>query len=116
VTPRTVILERGGKTTELLIENVRLLDDKELLAWKAAALRNVTRDISVFIPHGSDPEIIKNVVSRSDGVISAEIIDVYNKQNAASVTYRMTIFGDCDAAGVQESVETLLRGIGCTIR
>ncbi len=116
VTPRTVILERGGKTAELLIENVRLLDEKELLAWKATALRSVIRDISVFIPHGSDPQIIRNVVSRSDGVISADIIDVYNKQNTISITYRITIYGDCDAAGIQQNVETLLRGIGCTIR
>ncbi|KCZ73280.1 prephenate dehydrogenase [Candidatus Methanoperedens nitroreducens] len=116
VTPRTVILERVGKTAELLIENVRLLDEKELLAWKATALRSVIRDISVFIPHGSDPQIIRDVVSRSDGVISADIIDVYNKQNAISITYRITIYGDCDAAGIQQNVETLLRGIGCTIR
>ncbi len=116
VTPRTVILERGGKSIELRIENVRLLNEKELLEWKSANLRNVTRDISVFIPKGADPEIIKNVISRSDGVISAGIIDIYSKQNDISVTYRITIFGDCDAAGVQESVGTLFRGIGCTIR
>ncbi len=116
VTPRTVFLERGGKTTELLIENVRLLDEKELFAWKAANLKNVTRDVSVFIPEGSDVEIIKNVVSGAYGVVSVEIIDVYNKQNKQSVTYRVTIFGDCDAASVQENVEKFLKGIGCTIR
>jgi len=116
VTPRTVFLERGGRTTELLIENVRLLNEKELYAWKAANLKNVTRDISVFIPAGSDAEIIKNVVIGANGVVSVEIIDVYNKQNIQSVTYRVTIFGDLDAANVQGSVEKLLKGIGCTIR
>ena len=116
VTPRTVFLEHGGKTTELLIENVRLLDEKELFAWKAANLKNMTRDVSVFIPEGSDVEIIKNVVSGAYGVVSVEIIDVYNKQNMQSVTYRVTIFGDCDAASVQENVEKFLKGIGCTIR
>ncbi len=116
VTPMTVLLERGGRKTELLIENVRLLNEKELFAWKAANLKNVTRDISVFIPKGSDAGIIKNVVCGSDGVVSVEIIDVYNKQNMQSVTYRLTIFGDNDAASVQKGVGTLLRGIGCTIR
>ncbi len=116
VTPRTVILERGGRTTELLIENVRLLNEKELYAWKTANLKNVTRDISVIIPGGSDMDIIKNVISSPEGVVSVKIIDVYNKQNIQSVTYRLTIFGDNDAASVQEGVETLLRGIGCTIR
>ncbi len=114
VTPRTVILERGGKTTELLLENVRPLNEKELLAWKAANLKNATRDISVFIPQGSDPEIIKDIINRSDGVISVDIIDIYNKQNKASVTYRLTILGD--AISVQEKAETILKGIGCTVR
>jgi prephenate dehydrogenase len=116
VTPRTVILERGGRTTELLIENVRLLNDAELFLWKKANLKNVIRDVSVFIPEGSDAGIIKKVVSGSDGVVSVEIIDVYTKQNMQSVTYRLTIFGDNDAASVQRGVEALLRGIGCTIR
>jgi prephenate dehydrogenase len=116
VTPRTVFLERSGKTTELLIENVRLLNEKELFSWKAANLKNVTRDISVFTPKGSDPEIIKNVVSAAHGVVSVEIIDVYDKQNMQSVTYRLTIFKDDDVASVQKGVEIFLRGIGCTIR
>src|SRR3990170_2836296 len=87
VSPRTVILERAGKSTEFLIENVRLLNDTELVEWKKANLKNVTRDISVFIPQGSDPEIIENVISRSDGVISAKIIDLYDKKDRISVTY-----------------------------
>src|SRR3990170_764764 len=115
VTPRTVILERAGKTTELLIENVRLLDHNELLKWKVENLKNVMRDISVFIPHGSEPEIIKKVICMSDGIISVNIIDVYNKENKVSVTYRLTIFGDRDAVEVQEGVGMLLKGIGCTI-
>ncbi len=116
VAPRSVILERGGKTTELLIENVRLLDEHELKSWKAIALRNVSRDISVFIPHCSDPEIIKTVLLGIDGVVSTEIIDVFNKQNDTSVTYRITIFGDSNSAFVLGIVAKLLKGIGCIIR
>jgi prephenate dehydrogenase len=116
VTPRTVFLERSGKTTELLIENVRLLSEEEFFSWKAVNLKNVTRDVSVFTPKGSDPEIIKNVVSGVHGVVSVEIIDVYDKQNKQSVTYRLTIFKEDDTTSVQKGVETFLRGIGCTIR
>ncbi|VVB87129.1 Prephenate dehydrogenase [uncultured archaeon] len=116
VTPRTILLKRAGKTVELLIENLRLLNEQETLAWKAANLRNVTRDISVFIPSGSDPEVIRNVVSRSDGVVSVGIIDNYKRQDATGVTFRVIIFGDHDARGVQDSVETLFRGIGCIVR
>lgn len=116
VTPRTVILERTGKSTEFLIENVRLLNDTELVEWKKANLKNVTRDISVFIPPGSDPEIIEKVITRSDGVISAKIIDSYDKKDRISVTYRLTIFKDQDVASIQEKAGALLKGIGCTIR
>ena len=116
VTPRTVILERGGKKTEFLIENVRLLNEKELNAWKSANLNNVTRDISVFIPAGSDAKVIESVIFGLQGIVSAEIIDTYKKNNAQSVTYRVTIYGDRDAAIVQESIGKLLKGIGCTIR
>jgi prephenate dehydrogenase len=116
VAPRSVLLQRSEKTTELLIENVRLLDEQEYRAWKIASLRNVTRDISVFVPQGSDPEIIKTIITGVDGVVSSDIIDVFNKDNDTSVTYHITIFRDNNAAFVQGSVETLLKGIGCTVR
>jgi prephenate dehydrogenase len=116
VTPRTVILERGGKKTEFLIENVRLLNEKELNSWKAGNLKNIARDFSVFVPDASDAEVIKSVILGRDGIVSAEIIDTYTKNNAQSVTYRVTIYGDRDAAIVHKSIEKLLRGIGCTIR
>jgi prephenate dehydrogenase len=116
VTPCTVILERGGKKTEFLIENVRLLNEKELNSWKSANLKNVTRDISVFIPAGSDSEVIRSVIVGREGIVSAEIIDTYKKNNAQSVTFRVTIYGDRDAAIVQESIGDFLKGIGCKIR
>ena len=116
VTPRTVILERGGKNIEFLIENVRPLNEKELYSWKSANMKNVIRDVSVYIPAASDEDVIKSVIEGSEGVVSADIIDVYNRQNAQSVTYRLTVFSDQNASFVQENVEKLLRGIGCTIR
>jgi prephenate dehydrogenase len=116
VTPRTVILERGGKKTEFLIENVRLLNEKELNLWKSVNLKNVKRDISVFIPAASDAEIIRSVIVSREGIVSADIIDIYIKNNAHSVTYRIAIYGDRNVAMVQESIEKLLKGIGCTIR
>ena len=116
VTPRTVILERGGKNIEFLIENVRPLNEKELHSWKSANMKNVIRDVSVYIPAASDEDVIKRVISGIEGVVSADIIDIYNRQNAQSVTYRLTVFSDRNAAIVQENVEKLLRGIGCTIR
>jgi prephenate dehydrogenase len=116
VTPRTVILERGGKNIEFLIENVRPLNEKELYSWKSANMKNVTRDVSVYIPAASDADVINNVIAGCEGVVSANIIDVYKRQNTQSVTYRLTVFGDRNASIVQENVEKLLKGIGCTVR
>lgn len=116
VTPRKVILENGGRATELLIENVRLLERTELLAWKAANLRNLTRDISFYIPEGAGPEIIRDITTGLEGIISVDIIDIYNNRDKKSVTFRLLILGDQDASIVQEKVEELLTGIGCTIR
>jgi prephenate dehydrogenase len=115
VTPRAVVLKRGSRTTELLIENVRLLDQQELFTWKAKNLRNIRRDFSVYIPGGSDPEVIKGILKNSEGVISVDIIDVYDKQSNRSVTYRLSILAD-DAPQVHRRIENLLKGIGCTIR
>jgi len=116
VTPRTVILERGGKKTEFLIENVRLLNENELNSWKSMNLKNVMRDISVFIPAASDAEVIRSIITGREGIVCADIIDIYKKNNAHSVTYRIIIYGDRDATIVHESIEKLLKGIGCTIR
>jgi prephenate dehydrogenase len=116
VTPRTVILEKGGKNVEFLIENVRPLNETELYSWKSANMKNVTRDVSVYIPAASDADVIKTVIAGCEGVVSANIIDVYNRQNTQSVTYSLTVFGDRNASIVQENVEKLLKGIGCTVR
>ncbi len=116
VTPRTVILERGGKNIEFLIENVRPLNEKELYSWKSANMKNVTRDVSVYIPAASDADVINNVIAGCEGVVSANIIDVYKRQNTQSVTFRLTVFGDRNVSIVQENVEKLLKGIGCTVR
>jgi prephenate dehydrogenase len=116
VTPRTVVLARKGKRIEFLIENVRLLNENELYSWKSANLKNVTRDVSVYIPASSDALIIQSVIEGREGVVSAQIMDVYNKQNTQSITYRLTIFGDRDVSVVQANVEKLLKGIGCSIR
>jgi len=74
------ILERGGKKTEFLIENVRLLNDKELNSWKSSNLKNVSRDISVFIPAGSDAEVIKSVYRLEGRDRIRRYLDTYKKK------------------------------------
>jgi len=115
VTPRTVLLEGQGRDTELKIENIALLSDKELLEWKKENLKHVTRDVSVIIPEGADPETINQVLATSEGVVSSNILDVYRMGGNISVTFHVTIFKE-KVKEVQEALEKLLQGIGCKLR
>jgi len=90
----------------------------ELLEWKKNNLDHSSRDVSAFIPHGARPEIIKDIISQVDGVVSVRVIDVYIHPNSGStsVTIRITIRGDLDTGDVHRKVNDLLSGIGCTLR
>lgn len=118
VTPLTVTIERSGRETELKIENTRLLHHDELLEWKKDNLEHARRDVSAFIPHGAMPETIVEIISQVDGVVSSEVIDIYDQHdnNRTSMTVRITIMGDLDAGGVHHKVNDLLSGMGCTLR
>ncbi|WP_407355422.1 prephenate dehydrogenase [Methanolobus sp. WCC5] len=119
VTPRTVVLECGSKMVPLKIENIRLLDEEELHEWKLGNLEHHLRDISVLIPEGADAEMIMELVSCNDNIVSIEIIDRYQGVEGTerlSVTYRVMIIGDVYVEGVQQVVERQLKGIGCSIR
>jgi prephenate dehydrogenase len=116
VTPTTVIIEQSGKEIELKIENIRLLHSDELIAWKKSNLYPHQRDVSAFIPQGAVPETIMDIISNVEGVFSVKIIDIYEGSDMISVTFRVTIIGDMNAADVHKAVNDLLSGIGCTLR
>lgn len=119
VSPRNVILSNGSKLVSLKLENVRLLSPKELREWKAGNLRKHLRDISVIIPKSADPEVIRGIISTNKDVISVQTIDTYTcakSESGSSVTYRIGIIGDANAALVNNEITSLLIGIGCRIR
>ncbi|MDD2665516.1 MAG: prephenate dehydrogenase [Methanocellales archaeon] len=117
VTHQEVLLEKGGKRTELKIENVSLLSADELLQWKMDNLVHHRRDISVALSESVKPDIIAGILGGVDGVISVDQIDTYGiKKGHVSLTYRITIRGDKDPNEVQHKVEELLKGIGGEIR
>jgi len=119
VTPRTVILFAGKSLLSLKMENVRLLSPDGLKAWKNKILSHHTRDISVLIPQGSNPEAICNVIACNDNIISVRKIDTYTGvkgTDRTSVTYRINITGDSDATRVNDEIVELLCGIGCKLR
>jgi prephenate dehydrogenase len=115
-----------NKFIKLKLENLRLLSEAELREWRKENLEHSIRDISVIIPDGADPETILRAVNTNRDLAACEISDVYrgiSKNNQRrkeigklGVTYRVTIFGDCDVDSVEKNVISLLYGLGCMIR
>jgi prephenate dehydrogenase len=118
VTPLTVTIERSGKEVELKIENISLLHEGELEAWKELNLDHSIRDVSAIIPNGAKPEILNTIISRTEEVVSTKIIDIYDglENNDVSVTFRITIMGDKNTNKVHQEINDLLLGIGCILR
>ncbi len=114
VAPRTILMEEGRKTVELKIENIRLFTDSELHDWKLKNLHRLRRDISVVIPDNADASVLCDVVSKIDGVISADVIDRYEPRKSA--TFRIEILGDRDPDRVENGIEAVLTGVGCVRR
>lgn len=147
-----------NKFIRLKLENLRLLSESELREWRRENLEHSTRDISVLIPEGADPEVILGAINTNKNLAACKISDVYkeseplenesvgtesveiesvenksveiesgktesgktvkeiNGTGRLAVTYRITIFGDCDIDSVETEVAALLCGLGCRIR
>jgi prephenate dehydrogenase len=113
---------------KLKLENLRLLSESELRQWRKENLNHSTRDISVLIPDCADPEIILKAISTNKNLAACEISDIYRGSNLVenyignkwierlAVSYRITVFGDCDVDSVENGVTAFLCGIGCCIR
>jgi prephenate dehydrogenase len=117
-----------NKFIRLKLENLRLLSESELREWRKKNLGHSIRDVSVLIPEGAGPEVILGAINTNKDLAACEISDVYKeaesvetvKENKGieklAVTYRITIFGDCDTDCVETEVTALLQGLGCRIR
>jgi prephenate dehydrogenase len=153
VTPDEIVLTKlvskgtaphiKNKFIRLKLENLRLLSEAELREWRKENLGHSTRDISVLIPEGADPEVILGAINSNKDLAACEISDIYKERESLetesggtksggtksvetvkeskgmgrlAVTYRITIFGDCDTDSVEAEVTALLCGLGCRIR
>ncbi|KKG08603.1 prephenate dehydrogenase [Methanosarcina sp. 2.H.A.1B.4] len=117
-----------NKFIRLKLENLRLLSESELREWRKENLKHAIRDISVLIPEDADPEVILGAVTTNNHLVACQISDTYNGTKGTEtenekrgterlgVTYRITIFGDCNADSVETEVTTLLCGLGCRVR
>jgi prephenate dehydrogenase len=117
-----------NKFVKLKLENLRLLSELELKKWRKENLNHSIRDISVLIPESADPEVILGVLNTKEHLADCQISDIYNwidniesekgesYKGKLGVTYRITVFGDCNADSVETEVTSLLCGLGCRIR
>ena len=117
-----------NKFIKLKLENLRLLSEFELREWRKENLIHATRDISVLTPEGADPEVVLGAVNTNKHLVACQISDIYlgaggeeaeNERRGTErlgVTYRITIFGDCNADSVETEVTDLLCGLGCRKR
>ena len=113
VSSREVIVEEGRQEVVLKTENIQLMSDEELRAYRLS-LGQVYRDFSVILPRGADPKIVADLITHLQNVTKSEVIDVYKELR--SVTFRVFTFTDGDAQSLQFRVESLLTGIGGIIR
>ncbi len=117
-----------NKFIKLKLENLRLLSESELREWRKENLKHSVRDISVLIPEGADPAVVLGAANTNKYLADCQISDIYKWANETvcekgisgaeklGVTYRITIFGDCNADSVEAEVTALLSGLGCRIR
>ena len=117
-----------NKFIKLKLENIRLLLESELREWRKENLEHSIRDVSVLIPESANPETILGAINTNKHLAACEISDIYTGPNRVetekesreaerlAVTYRITIFGDCDADSVETEVVVMLYGLGCRIR
>lgn len=117
-----------NKFIKLKLENLRLLSESELREWRKENLKHAVRDISVLIPESADPEVVLGAVNTNSHLVACQISDTYNGTKGTEaekegkgkerlgVTYRIIIFGDCNADSVETEVTNLLCGLGCRVR
>ncbi|NKQ38041.1 MAG: prephenate dehydrogenase [Methanosarcinales archaeon] len=116
VNSKQIIISKNNKSISFKMENVRLLSNNELRAWKINHLTHKIRDISVWIPNGADAQVILNIISLDERLEFVKIKDKYCLNEKISITYRLNIIDEQDIEKVVEKVEQLLVGIGCEIR
>ncbi|MHC1584222.1 MAG: prephenate dehydrogenase dimerization domain-containing protein, partial [Methanosarcinales archaeon] len=117
VTPLRITLQKKRRRTHLKIENVKLLTEEEYNDWRRREMARVTKDVSVYIPDGSDPRVIERLIEGlSPEIISVRVIDTYSKSDeGVSITYRLTLLQESHRETLKRVID-LLVGIGCRER
>ncbi|MBI4399939.1 prephenate dehydrogenase/arogenate dehydrogenase family protein [Candidatus Micrarchaeota archaeon] len=114
VTGDFVELEVGKDRVKLKVDNVRLLRNKDLLAWKSK--NTIRRDFS-FLFGDCEEDIVRELgEGLHEDILNVDIKDVYNMNGKKSVTLRFTIFAEADVRQVEDRIKKRFLGIGAMIR
>ena len=114
--PEFITLKHNNSITNLKLSNVEVLTREELVDWKIKNYNQKEYDISGIFPFGCDPRVIADTISTLNGVVNAEILDIYKGSQIPpgniSITFRFSFIED-DAIF---NVDKLLKGFGSKIR
>jgi prephenate dehydrogenase len=114
--PEFLTLKHNNNVTNLKLSNVEVLTRDELVDWKIKNYAHKEYDISGIFPLGCDPSVIADTISSVDGVVNAEILDIYQGNQIPtgniSITFRFSFIEDQSVL----KVDKLLKGFGSKIR
>ena len=123
---RELRLDERGSSVTLHTENVELMSDDEVAAWKAAERPRRAFDVSAQFPATLDEGLLSTVAANAhEAIVDAAVVDVYEgeaiPEGATSYTLRIeTVADETAEAGagqaVIDAVERRLEGLGGTIR
>lgn len=110
------ILDLKNNTITLKISNVTIMSDDEIYQWKVDNLPIYNYDISVILPISCNEEVLLDMFSKIEPIISVELKDVYVgkqiKDGFMSYTFSYSVFNKSD----KQVVEDYMLGIGGIIR
>jgi prephenate dehydrogenase len=116
LSPDFVVLNENNKTVKLKLSNIEVLSSEELQAWKMSNLSLKTFDVSVVLPGSSEPEIISQTINSLEGVVTAEVKDVYQGSQIPEGKKSITFTYQVISTESKKIVEELLTGFGGIIR
>jgi prephenate dehydrogenase len=116
LSPDFVILKHNNHITQLKLSNVEVLREDELIKFKLNNYTQKCYDISGIFPETCNPEIISRAIKSLNGVVDAEVLELYRgiqiPNGKTSVTIRYCVIDP----NTKDSVEKLLTGFGGIIR
>ncbi len=117
MTPESVVIGDGRRTTRLKAANVSLLPEEEARKQRIRKFGTCQRDASFIFDKTADPGTIAALIQAHDHeLVSVSVIDVYVgpgiPEGKKSVTFRFVFFADLDVDDAERKARGLLRALG----